>query len=160
MYNKMIELSEQQVIGEVSTSCPACPEVSSVNANDKQFVIMDGNFRLKNTKSLAQDNELSKISGLSGYKTMWMDQFLIKRFDKSEQSSKATKSIANNTTATTTKNITAKETPAVKGLPVKATVGEPRTFQALVHQNRTSAIYPVRGIFGSGCARHDTVTLK
>ncbi|KAG2208338.1 hypothetical protein INT47_006194 [Mucor saturninus] len=84
LYHKMVELSEQMVLGEVFTSCPACPEGTSTTA---------------------------------------------------------------------TKDVTTAKSPTTK----KSTVEQPRIFQALMHQNRTSAIYPVRGVFGNGCARHDTV---
>ncbi|KAG1473611.1 hypothetical protein G6F56_000859 [Rhizopus delemar] len=34
---------------------------------------------------------------------------------------------------------------------------EPHRFNAIIKQGVTSTVYPVRGVFGSGCARHDTV---
>ncbi|KAG1436845.1 hypothetical protein G6F56_013382 [Rhizopus delemar] len=34
---------------------------------------------------------------------------------------------------------------------------EPRRFNAIIKQGVTSTGYPVRGVFVSGCARHDTV---
>ncbi|KAI7889110.1 uncharacterized protein EV154DRAFT_553385, partial [Mucor mucedo] len=98
MYNKMVELSEQLVMEDVSTSCPACPEVNSNDVKDKQFMMMDGNFRLKCRKSLADHDDVPKITGLDGFKKFWMDRDLIKKYDKSEQNTATT------TTNTTTNN--------------------------------------------------------
>ncbi|KAI7893534.1 uncharacterized protein EV154DRAFT_561284 [Mucor mucedo] len=72
---------------------------------------------------------------------------LIQSFDKSEKPG------TKGTSITATKDVTTAKSPTTK----KSTVEEPRICQVLVHQNRTSAIYPVRGVLGSGCARHDTV---
>ncbi|KAI7874438.1 uncharacterized protein EV154DRAFT_578343 [Mucor mucedo] len=85
LYHKMVELSEQMVLGEVSTSCPACPEVGSTNVNDKQFMTMDGNFHLRGTRLLADEGDLSKVSGLGKFKNFWMNEDLVQSFDKSEK---------------------------------------------------------------------------
>ncbi|KAI7869413.1 uncharacterized protein EV154DRAFT_571192 [Mucor mucedo] len=158
LYNNMVELSEQLVMGDISTSCAACPEfiyqVGSDNLNDKQYMMMDGNFRLKGRRSLLEDHDLSKVAGLDGFKTFWIHQALVDRYDPSAQpGAKGT---------TTTKGATATKATSTKGTSTteKATftkVAEPRKKQVVVHQNCTSAIYPVRRVFGSGCARHDTV---
>ncbi|KAI7895552.1 uncharacterized protein EV154DRAFT_495294 [Mucor mucedo] len=85
LYSKMIELAEQEVSrGTVSTSCPACPEIDSKEITDKQYVMLDGNFRLKGTKSLAQNAELETIAGLEGYGELWLSEDQVKEFEKTD----------------------------------------------------------------------------
>lgn len=108
---------------------------------DKQFVMMDGNFRLKGRKSLEQGSRLASIEGLGGYESLWLDEADVSRFSgKAEEVRK------------TTYRLKITFTDIIFQVSV-----EPRRFHAVTDQDITSAAYPVRGVFGSGCARHDTI---
>ncbi|CAO3697703.1 unnamed protein product [Rhizopus stolonifer] len=89
--------------------------------------MLDGNFRLKGRRSSEEDHVLEKIDGLKKFNKVWLTTEDIAKFESVNKSG------------------------------LKEASSEARHFNAVAHQGVTSTVYPVRGVFGSGCARHDTV---
>ncbi|KAG1457632.1 hypothetical protein G6F56_006570 [Rhizopus delemar] len=127
LFNKMVKLAESEVM-DMENVCVACPKVSSSNPEDKQFLMADGNFRLKGRKSLEEDSVLDFVPGSKKFDNLWLKEEYIAEFENKAGH-------VNHEQATP----------------------EPRRFNAIIKQGVTSTVYPVRGVFGSGCARHDTV---
>ncbi|KAG1438545.1 hypothetical protein G6F56_012609 [Rhizopus delemar] len=69
LFNKMVELAESEVM-DMGNVCVACSKVSSSNPEDKQFLMADGNFRLKGRKSLEEDF----VPGSKKFDNLWLKE--------------------------------------------------------------------------------------
>ncbi|KAG1444389.1 hypothetical protein G6F56_010318 [Rhizopus delemar] len=125
----MTELADEAVLKDVKekAECPACPKASSSEPEDKRFIMLDGNFRLKGRRSSEEDHVLDKIDGLKNFNDVWLSNEDIAKYENVDKSG------------------------------LEEASSEARRFNVVANQGVTSTVYPVRGVFGGGCARHDTV---
>ncbi|KAG1468546.1 hypothetical protein G6F56_003771 [Rhizopus delemar] len=129
LFSKMTELADEAVLKNVEekAECPACLKASSSEPEDKRFIMLDGNFRLKGRRSLEEYHDLDKIDGLKNFNDVWLSNEDIAKYDNIHKSG------------------------------LEEASSEARRFNTVANQKVTSTVYSVRGVFGSGCARHDTV---
>ncbi|KAG1463837.1 hypothetical protein G6F56_005202 [Rhizopus delemar] len=129
LFSKMTELADEAVMKGVKEKddCPACPKDSSSEPEDKQLIMLDGNFRLKGHRSSEEDHVLNKIDGLKQFKDVWLSNEVISKYENADRSG------------------------------LEEASSNARRFNAVAHQGVISTVYPVYGVFGSSRARHDTV---
>jgi len=109
----------------------------------------DGNFLLKGRKSLEEDSVLDFVPESKKFDNLWLKEEYIAEFEN--KAGHVWNTIIKMKYTDWYFNELYLQVNHEQATP------EPRRFNAIIKQGVTSTVYPVRGVFGSGCARHDTV---